>query len=74
MHFSGRRTSVPALVAAVVTVLALVTSTPPASAYSEAPEDYASYQPEKACKKKPRPGSGREGWSMRQPSAAAPST
>jgi hypothetical protein len=59
MRFSGRRTSGSALVAAVVTVLALLASTPPASAYTEAPEGYASYQPEKTCKKKPRPGTKR---------------
>ena len=58
MRISGRR-HVPALVAAVVTVLALVTATPPASAYTEAPEDYASYQPEKGCRDKPRPGTRR---------------
>jgi hypothetical protein len=56
MRLSGKRLRVPALVAAVVTALALVTSSPPASAYTEPPEDYASYQPEKACRDKPRAG------------------
>jgi hypothetical protein len=53
MRLSGRAA---ALVAAAVTVLALIASTPSAAAYTDAPEDYASYQPEKGCRDKPRPG------------------
>jgi hypothetical protein len=59
MRLSGSSSSVHALVAVAVSVLALVASTAPASAYTEAPEGYSSYQPEDGCKKKPRPGTKR---------------
>ncbi len=37
-------------------LLALLLGAAPASAYTEAPEDYGSYQPEDACRDRPRVG------------------
>ena len=54
-----RRALAAVLSSALVSVVspALVTSwAPVASAYTEAPEDYASYQPENACRDRPRAG------------------
>jgi hypothetical protein len=37
-------------------LLGVLIGAAPATAYTEAPEDYASYQPEDACRDRPRPG------------------
>ena len=50
MRFSGRLLLVPCVLAALLLAAA------PASAYTEPPEDYASYQPEDGCRDRPRAG------------------